>query len=421
MTDSARQHCPVRIAGSKPKCCFIAGTNPTSCSAPPIPGLHIPHLPAGESSHAMLHFFSPSFETGENRSKMMDEVYVQQLAKKGHGTDSFGLRLSVNGQMQAISAVTLYTARVEPSRDGDYEWYDYRNIVGNSGVDAYKILFNSDVLLPGIDVRTQVIEAVVPADGVLDKRSHKRSYCTTSEYVSQRTGFGLDNITGRKIFTFCTMVLFPTGEVIAAGGFNLKVWQYELFNFRFDVADWPVLDERVADTPAGKHSHLSLSIDHRDVWMRLAEDDPHHVAFPFGFILSIDNVPRTVAGVRMYEVMDEESIKIPHRSRYIVGTNGMQAFTLMFNTELLRAGDEARTLAALLGSVDALDVDSARRKEWVLGEMQYVKQRTRFGGRNSLHSPNNIPFFTFCTCSAYDNGEGWRFRVFEFEVEFSDS
>ena len=350
---------------------------------------------------------------------MMDEVYVQQLAKTEH-SDRFGMRLSVNGQMQAISAVTLYTARVEPSRDGDYEWYDYRNIVGNSGVDAYKILFNSDVLLPGIDVRTQVIEAVVPADGVLDKRSHKRSYCTTSEYVSQRTGFGLDNITGRKIFTFCTMVLFPTGEVIAAGGFNLKVWQYELFNFRFDVADWPVLDERVADTPAGKHSHLSLSmsIDHRDVWMRLAEDDPHHVAFPFGFILSIDNVPRTVAGVRMYEVMDEGSIKIPHRSRYIVGTNGMQAFTLMFNTELLRAGDEARTLAALLGSVDALDVDSARRKEWVLGEMQYVKQRTRFGGRNSLHSPNDAPFFTFCTCSAYDNGEGWRFRVFEFEVEF---
>ena len=356
---------------------------------------------------------------------MMDEVYVQQLAKKEHmpRSDRFGMRLSVNGQMQAISAVTLYTARVEPSRDGDYEWYDYRNIVGNSGVDAYKILFNSDVLLPGIDVRTQVIEAVVPADGVLDKRSHKRSYCTTSEYVSQRTGFGLDNITGRKIFTFCTMVLFPTGEVITAGGFNLKVWQYELFNFRFDVADWPVLDERVANTTAGKHSHLSLSmsIDHRDVWMRLAEDDPHHVAFPFGFILSIDNVPRTVAGVRMYEVQDEDRTEILHRSRYIVGTNGMQAFTLMFNTELLRAGDEARTLAALLGSVDALDVDSARRKEWVLGEMQYVKQRTRFGGRNSLHSPNNIPFFTFCTCSAYDNGEGWRFRVFEFEVEFSDS
>jgi hypothetical protein len=205
MTDSARQDYPVRIAGSKPKCCYIAGSNPKSCSAPPIPGLHIPQLPAGESSHAMLHFFSPSFESGDNR-KMMDEVYVQQLAKKElmPSSDRFGLRLSVNGQMQAISAVTLYTARVEPSRDhhDEYEWYDYRNIVGNSGVDAYKILFNSDVLLPGIDVRTQVIKAVLPADGVLDKRSHKRSYCTTSEYVSQRTGFGLDNITGRKIFTF---------------------------------------------------------------------------------------------------------------------------------------------------------------------------------------------------------------------------
>jgi hypothetical protein len=364
----------------------------------------------------MLHFFVARPGGGA------DEVYVQQL--RG---DRFGFRLSVNGRMQAISAVTLYTVRVEPKQGSGYEWYDYRNGSAGSGENACKILFNSDVLLPGIDVRTQVIDAVMPGDGVLDWRSNERSFCTTADYVSKRTGFALDNITGNRIFTFCTMVLFRTGEVIeAAGGARQNVWQYELFNFRMDVADWPKLDERAVDTPAGKHSHLSFKmvIDRRKIWMHQAEDNPRHAAFPFGFILSIDDTPRTVVGVRMYELVGVDESGRLSRSLYMVGPGGAQAYTLMFNSELLRVGDEKRTLDALLGSVDVLDADSARRKEWVLGEMEYVKRRTRFAeiDGHKIHYPNNNhpPFFAFCTCSAYaeEGGAGWRFRVFEFEVEF---
>ena len=365
-------------------------------SQPPIPGLNIirSRLPAGVLSHDLLHFFVP------------DEVYVQQLttdhgvvAWGGSGvrsaSDAFGFRLSVNGEMLAVNGVAVWTIAVEPEGES-FKKYAYRRIVGDNGVDACKVMFMTDVLLPGINVAKDVMQAVLPSDCTLDWRSAQR--CVSLEkYVQERTGFGKDNL-GRRVFNFCTMSLFPSEG---------KTWEFQFFHFSIQVQQWPS-DKYYSSNRS--HPALNMNIHDHEIWMHQAEVGKRD-AYPFGFILAVDGKARRVTEVQMFELIWEN--KAWCLDPYVFSNNGAEAYKLIFNSELLRVGDEMRVLDYVMGTVSdrELDPESRTVREMVLGETKVVGEQTEFKSeRKGSH-------FTFCTCSAYAEGMRWRFRLFQFQVD----
>jgi hypothetical protein len=122
--------------------------------------------------------------------------------------------------------------------------------------------------------------------------------------------------------------------------------------------------------------------------------------------------------------------------QYTLGPNGADAFRLMFNSELLRPGDEKRVLDALVPEPGLLDAVSAAILRRVRAGL-YVRPLTGFdcrvvgfddggdGGEGGAATT-----FSFCTCCAFPAGNGgrgggggggsggWQFKLLVFEVLF---
>jgi hypothetical protein len=377
----------------------------------PIPELHIPpeYLPAGKTSHPVVRFsIDRVFPISSVHT--ISAVVIQQLAKD-HGvrawggdyvpsetnprgdSDKFGFRLSVDGTTWAVRSVDVYTLEK-----------GIRHVLcfGDNGVDAYQLLFNTDVLPVVEDVYNDVLKHVMPSGSVLDAESRLRCAALNgSEY-------GFDGEHGVLKFPTMTLVRKDDGE-----------WEFQLYFFNIQVAEWPKR-KRVVDIGAKSHKEFEMSIEGRTVSLSQQLETPN----PFHFQLSIDNIPVQILCIDMYEDVitpssNRPSSPCPTLSHYLrlIGDDGHDAYQLIFNTELLRVGDERRTVDSLLGRVsdDELDVSSLVRRFRVVEEGKFVTRKTRFDVHNGRKT------VCFCTCSAFPDkvDGGWQFRVFRFVVSYS--
>ena len=436
---------------------FIQGN--ASRHQQPIPGTNIPpsHLPAGESSHPMLHFFIPA-ECGNDADKPMDkEVYLQQLAS-GHGywnsdhlhaagtrSDDFGFRLSVDGWLFAVRGVDVWT--LEPDVYSNYRenvsgWALVPYQIGDRGLDAFKLMFNTDVILPSvssIDLVSEVLHSEVgpnasPSDPwLMDPCSAARSRIADGDFVRSKTGFGhvdkrgflvnSETVGGGRVFQFCTVALFCDPRT--------KLWEFNIYCFSILIEDWPLkkkFNERIGRSkprrplfnsiPAGQQSHLALFFENSGHKIEIHQLMHSGSKEEFGCSFILDGVRREVLNVDTWILesgFDGEGGDELMWNHYFVGKSGADAYKLFFNTEVMDPGNEPYVMDAVLSGVPKLNADSRLRKFWVT--VNIVKNNTGFrvsrGGREA-------GTFRFVTCSAYPLGDGgeWEFMMFQFEIYY---
>ena len=436
---------------------------------PPIPGTNIPvdKLPAGKASSPLLHFSVPDHW---NPSSPALEVYLQQLAR-GHGTwthrdeapgpqplhsDDFGFRLSVNGQLCAVQGVEVRVLeKVVWDADNAAKcaepWHEIAcgawseivcDSIGMNGLREFELMFNANVLLPSVSALGVVQQVLSGRTGgrdlamCVDPLSMERLGLVDKKFVRKRTGF----LNGEwKVFGFCAMNLFF--DRISS------LWQFQLFIFRISVDEWPVAklyEERmgfhraplprrrlVDHVPAGQQSHLAFMmgvegrrVELHQILRRSGEGDED-----FGISFLLDGVRRVVTDVRMCMLEPDEDGVLTH----FVYDTGVDTYKLIFNSELLEPGNEARVLDALLVRAMAMDRASVERVKFVLGGF-YLPSVVGFNMKDSARrrGGGNGGIFTFCTCSAYvrkaDSGaceQGmdacpsvWEFQVYEFDIHY---
>ena len=173
--------------------------------------------------------------------------------------------------------------------------------------------------------------------------------------------------------------------------------------------------------PVGPNSHNELKMRIQGKTVLLSQQTSNE----FHFQLTIDDSPVQVLCVKMYEdIVTPSDCSLSSLPTYfspylrMIGDDGRDAYQIIFNTELIRVGDERRTVDSLLGQVrdDELDASSFVRRFRVIEEENYVSGVTRFYLHNGQASVG------FCTCSAFPDkvDGGWQFQVFQLEILYSD-
>ena len=438
-------------------------TQPVSRYAQPIPGTNIlpSQLPAGEASSPMLHFFIPLNDDDYDSDQ---EVYIQQLAQ-GHGewnedskthlpgthSDDYGFRLSVDGRLYAVRGVDVWT--LEPAAEDSSifdmsEWHLWRFRVGDRGMDAFKLMFNTEVLLPSVNV-TDIVKGVLLREvgpdartydpRVMDPRSVSRFCAARPEFVRDRTGFGSvdrvgsqwvgDDGGGARVFQFCTVAMFCDPRT--------KIWEFHIYCFSILIEDWPVhhkFNERIGRAkarrpilnfmPAGQQSHSAFFMVDKERKIELHQllyrgkqmSGSHGEEFGCSFI--IDGVRRRILGVDtwiMESDFDDKCSAELFWLNYDVGNDGADAYKIIFNTELLDQGNEHSVMDAVLSGVPKLDAASIIRKQWVAKGLVRLESGRRTGGGGSRGEAGT---FTFMTCTAFGVGGEWEFMLFMFQISY---
>jgi hypothetical protein len=158
------------------------------------------------------------------------------------------------------------------------------------------------------------------------------------------------------------------------------------------------------------------------------EEDDYNSSVSFGLRLVIDESPRRIERIVLWmlepgSAADSPLLHVAH----LVGPRGERAFELLFNSEVLVPGDEARVVGELLsgGAVAGrLDLGSLKRARAALGGL-YVPSVVGFNRNGYDTGRDGVGVFTLCTCSAYpvasmDGGGkgGWKFHLFEFDIHY---
>jgi hypothetical protein len=200
--------------------------------------------PAGPFSHTAFLLK----DIGPARRK----VELHQLFGKVFGTNTpqtnalFGFNLIIDGRERRICCVWVYL--LESDSGGEDHLINYSHTVGPSGTDAFKLLFNSELLPPGDGAR--VLDAMLPGRPALDRVSQLRMRAVRADrYVRAMTGFGVHDAwhaaslcEGREIVSFCTCCAYPQrggwrsdpGFAKEVGG---EVWEFQtmVFDVQYEV------------------------------------------------------------------------------------------------------------------------------------------------------------------------------------------
>jgi hypothetical protein len=379
-----------------------------------------PFLPAGPSSRPAHRFTYTDTEGVEQH------VCVEQTEPSAEGSDRFGFRLMVDGQRFLIRRVEVLCDLHQNEEGGP--WTLYRQTVGDDGINAYLLMFNTRVLLP-TELASEVL--VEEVGGELAEWSSADMVALERSQVFDNSGHGHtgfvvagdDEYGGDDRFVFCT---------VAVGRDRItKQVQFNVFVFRIFIAPWPraeLYEERMglaprrqrATPPAGPFSHIEFVIQEGRRMVTVRQSFGR--SSQFGFDLLIDGAEQAVRRVDVCLLECDPGASAAKLYEYTPGPNGADAFRLMFNSELLRPGDEARVLDALVpeprrrltrGSAIILATVRAGR---------YVRSMTGFDCQEATSdgAVAGTKTFSFCTCCAFPAAAGGEleFGLLVFEVVY---
>lgn len=395
-------------------------------------------LPAGPASRA-LHRFAYTTD-GARR-----DVLVEQVEPAAEGSDRFGFRLTVGGERYRVRGVEVL-CDLHRREDGGWSFFSYD--AGDDGAEAYQLMFNTRLLLPTESAfeafeeevyRLFLKEHLWSADDLAAVARSKAFDRGSAAY----TGFTGTEGGRDRAFRFCTIGV--------ACEQRTKTLLCNVYVFHILIAPWPragLFEERLgraphpprATLPAGPFSHAEFVMQEGRRMVAVRQAFGGEALKGFGFNLWIDGFPKVVrsVGVCLLESSAETGLReidetAPELTlfQYTPGPNGADAFRLMFNSELLRPGDEKRVLDALVPEPGLLDAVSAAILRRVRAG-HYVRSLTGFdcrlvgfddgggGGEGGAATT-----FSFCTCCAFPVGNsggggsgGWQFKLLVFEVLF---
>ena len=171
--------------------------------------------PAGPHSHTafVLKGIGPAKRTVE-----VHQLFGTGPHTNAHHTNArFGFNLIIDGRERRICCVWVFFQELDLSGDKSSDRLvlpEYT--VGPSGTDAFKLLFNSELLPPGDGAR--VLDAMLPGRPALDRVSRLRVRAVRDEwFVRGATGFGVydawheeEALSGlRESVSFCTCCAYP--------------------------------------------------------------------------------------------------------------------------------------------------------------------------------------------------------------------